>query len=211
MSRPAKHIEQETVRQELLSSGRRLFAAKGYDGMTLKDLAQATGHNAALVNYYFKSKEGLFRECVMPLFGSETSESGFVLRGPKGRQDLITRFELFVERFIEVHLREQDICIILQRDLHTEVVKQLFKQHVHSLHAQLLAFFKAAQKKRLVREDVEICLLAKMIISSLFHLISLERFREELDEPTFLNEKKRAATVNQIACLFLNGFIAPER
>ncbi len=158
MPRRAKHIEPETVREELLHSARRLFAAKGFDGTSLKELAKATGHNAALVNYYFESKEGLFRECVMPLFGSETSESGFALRPPKGRQDLITRFELFVERFIEVHLREQDICVILQRDLHTQVVKQLFRQHVHLLHLQLLRFLKAAQKADLIRKDLDISL-----------------------------------------------------
>ena len=50
------------VREGLLAAAKKLFAEKGFDGVSVKELAEATGHNAALVNYYFKSKEGLIHE-----------------------------------------------------------------------------------------------------------------------------------------------------
>lgn len=41
-----------------------LFAARGFSAVTVKDIADATGFNPALIYYYFGSKEELFRNAV---------------------------------------------------------------------------------------------------------------------------------------------------
>lgn len=41
-----------------------LFSARGFSAVTTKDIADATGFNAALIYYYFGSKEELFRRAV---------------------------------------------------------------------------------------------------------------------------------------------------
>lgn len=41
-----------------------LFSTRGFSAVTVKDIADATGHNPALVFYYFGSKEELFRSTV---------------------------------------------------------------------------------------------------------------------------------------------------
>lgn len=52
----------EDTRSRLLSAASRLFAEKGYDHATVRDICAAAGVNIALVNYHFKSKEGLYKE-----------------------------------------------------------------------------------------------------------------------------------------------------
>jgi TetR/AcrR family transcriptional regulator len=199
----------ESVRESLLAAARRLFAEKGFDGVSVKDLANATGHNAALVNYYFKSKEGLYRECVMPLLGAGMANAQCMLRPAKSRQDFLTRFELFVESFIVTHLREQDLCVILHRDLHTEVVKQLFKDHLLCLSNHLQVFLEAAKKRKIVRHDIDPEFLTHVVGLCLFQLITLDRFRSEIGERTFLNDEQRTATIRQITALLLQGFLSP--
>ena len=203
--------ESESVRENLLAAARRLFAEKGFDGVSVKDLANATGHNAALVNYYFKSKEGLYRECVMPLLGAGMANAECTLRPATCRQDFLTRFELFVENFIVSHLREQDVCVILHRDLHTEVVKQLFKDHLLCLGDHLHVFLEAAKKRKILRQDLDPAFLTHVVGLCLFQLITLDRFRSEIGEPTFLDDKQRASTIRQITTLLLHGLVAPEK
>ena len=57
LSSPAKG-----VRDRLLDSAEQLFAERGFDGTSIRDLAAAAGCNIASVNYYFGGKEKLYVE-----------------------------------------------------------------------------------------------------------------------------------------------------
>ncbi|NKY54795.1 TetR/AcrR family transcriptional regulator [Nocardia flavorosea] len=52
----------EGTRVLLIETAERLFARRGYDGVTLADIRAAAGqHNASVIGYYFGSKENLLR------------------------------------------------------------------------------------------------------------------------------------------------------
>jgi AcrR family transcriptional regulator len=50
------------AREKLLPAAERLFATRGYNGVSVRELAAAAGVNSALVAYHFGSKEGLLSE-----------------------------------------------------------------------------------------------------------------------------------------------------
>jgi len=50
------------TRQRLLDAGLRLFADKGFGGVTVRDLCRSADANVASVNYHFGDKLGLYRE-----------------------------------------------------------------------------------------------------------------------------------------------------
>jgi AcrR family transcriptional regulator len=52
------------TRQRLLDAAERLFAERGYEGTSLRGLADAAGANIAAVNYHFRSKEGLLQAVI---------------------------------------------------------------------------------------------------------------------------------------------------
>jgi len=47
--------------KRIKEAARKVFMEKGFDGTTSRDIAEAAGINVALTNYYFRSKEKLFR------------------------------------------------------------------------------------------------------------------------------------------------------
>lgn len=49
-----------STRQEILDAARRIFAANGYRGATVRAIADAAGVDPALIHHYFGSKEKLF-------------------------------------------------------------------------------------------------------------------------------------------------------
>ena len=57
-TRPISPTEVESSREKLMASAERLFADRGFDGVSVRDIANAAGVNSALVGYYFRSKEG---------------------------------------------------------------------------------------------------------------------------------------------------------
>jgi AcrR family transcriptional regulator len=48
------------TREQLLAAARAVFAERGYDGATVRMIAERAGVDAAMVNHWFGGKEGLF-------------------------------------------------------------------------------------------------------------------------------------------------------
>lgn len=66
-------MEELTTEQKIIIAARQVFTQKGYAATRTRDIAKEAGINPALLNYYFKSKENLFKiiiiEKFMELFG----------------------------------------------------------------------------------------------------------------------------------------------
>jgi AcrR family transcriptional regulator len=60
------------TRSRILAAARERFAASGYDRTRIRDVAADAGVDAALVHYFFKTKDGLFAAAMeLPLRPSE--------------------------------------------------------------------------------------------------------------------------------------------
>ena len=52
--------EPEERRREILDAAMRLFAERGYDAVSMRDISRAAGITAGLCYHYFDSKQKLF-------------------------------------------------------------------------------------------------------------------------------------------------------
>ena len=59
-----KQEQKLQTRQGLLEAAGEVFAAKGFDKATVRDICERAGANVAAVSYYFRDKEGLYREAI---------------------------------------------------------------------------------------------------------------------------------------------------
>lgn len=57
-------LPQPDPRQRLLEAAEAVFAEKGYDGATVREICDRAGMNVAAVNYHFGDKERLYTETV---------------------------------------------------------------------------------------------------------------------------------------------------
>ncbi|MEZ5046704.1 MAG: TetR/AcrR family transcriptional regulator [Chitinophagaceae bacterium] len=61
-----KKIEKNANAEEkILHAARKLFTEKGFHAVTSREIAQEAGINVALLNYYFRSKEQLFKQIML--------------------------------------------------------------------------------------------------------------------------------------------------
>jgi AcrR family transcriptional regulator len=71
----------QDTRTALIEAARAVFGENGYDGATVRAIATRAGVDAAMVNHWFGSKEGLFAQAVLqlpfdPLELTETLRAG---------------------------------------------------------------------------------------------------------------------------------------
>ena len=57
--------EIDTTRERIADAAGEIFAERGYDGTTVRDICQRAGANIAAVNYYFGDKQRMYVEAVV--------------------------------------------------------------------------------------------------------------------------------------------------
>jgi TetR/AcrR family transcriptional regulator len=57
-----------TTRDDLMQAGAELFAEVGFDGATAERIAQRAGATKAMINYHFRSKQGLYEAILLATF-----------------------------------------------------------------------------------------------------------------------------------------------
>ena len=88
------------TKEKILEVARVLFADKGFDGTSVRDIAKATEVNVASVNYHFDSKENLFHEILMK--GHTECAHGikefYETKNPNLEEMIVYVFHYFLER-----------------------------------------------------------------------------------------------------------------
>lgn len=65
----------DDTQQRLLQAAGPIFAAKGFEGATVREICQHAQANIAAVNYYFRDKERLYIETVKSAFACQAAEA----------------------------------------------------------------------------------------------------------------------------------------
>jgi len=64
--------EKTDKRDHILQVAEQLFADKGFDGTSVRDIAEQAGVNLAMISYYFGSKEKLLKQLIEDRFSTTT-------------------------------------------------------------------------------------------------------------------------------------------
>lgn len=125
----SKKAASRPVREKLLEEAVRLFAARGFDGVTVDEIVAAAAVNKRMVYHYFGSKDGIYSAALERVFKDlEKLEAGLIsARGEQ--QDLETALQGIV--FVYFDFLEQ----------HPEFVRLLLWENLQEgLHLRKLDF-----------------------------------------------------------------------
>jgi TetR/AcrR family transcriptional regulator, regulator of cefoperazone and chloramphenicol sensitivity len=91
----------EDPRLRLLEAAGQVFAEKGFDGATVRDICRRAGANIAAVNYYFRDKERLYIEAVKGASCGSLEDSP-LLTWPSGTAPEIKLRDFIRERAVQM-------------------------------------------------------------------------------------------------------------
>lgn len=180
-------------KQALLLAAKKVFAEKGFEGATVKDLADEAGLNVSLVSYHFGGKDGLYRACVLQFAEARIDAIERILKPATSESELRVRLRLFGDEFVDVHVREPDLCKIIHRDVErmTEIGEEVFRQSFFKLFMKFVDFLKSAEKAKLTKKLKDPQLTASLIFGSLIHTLHTEPHRALLGLPSIRDTKYR--------------------
>lgn len=173
----------ETARH-ILSAARKLFARRGFDGVSINDVASAAGVSKANIFHHFGSKQTLY----MAILKNSLDEFGELTDHllPE-RAPLEERLYHFLRAHASHLQQHPDAAHVLQRELlenRDEVTRQLADHATIAQFRRLFGLLQEAQQAGEIRADVDLAVLAVMMIGVVafqFQTRSLLRHQPEVD------------------------------
>ena len=105
-------------RARLLATAGELFAERGYNGVSTRELAKAADVNASAIAYYFRGKKGLYRAVIKQLI--EDTNPFFlptadhirqgVIDAGSDKQKLASLTRWLIQTLLEGVLSEEKVC-----------------------------------------------------------------------------------------------------
>jgi AcrR family transcriptional regulator len=131
LARPSRRKSRErrdpaATRRALLEAGARLFPAKGYDGVSVEDLAKRAGVNKALISYHFGGKRGLY----VAVLESGFAEVAERLRVVEDAEDAGQGLHRFFGTFEEMTRHRSDFPALFLREAVSKGIEPAVVPHL---------------------------------------------------------------------------------
>ncbi|SHH17011.1 transcriptional regulator, TetR family [Thermosipho atlanticus DSM 15807] len=153
------------TKQRILEAAKLAFSKKGYEGVSIDEIAQLANVRKSLIYYYFPSKEVLFEEVWVnsinelenELFGENENESNYAVK-----------IKNFLRRYIDFLTSKKAISELIRREktniLDHETWKNAKKRY-ESFLSKIEEMISEGKKKKYVNENIEPEVATEMIAS----------------------------------------------
>jgi AcrR family transcriptional regulator len=203
------HSHEDTA-SRIVSAATRLFAQKGYEGTSVKDICEAADANIAAIHYHFGSKESLYRHIIEQFASERLDFARRTLQSPKNVDDFKVRLEIFLRQTLEAMIKQKDIIRLIERDVEMSDSRSK-KMYLNTLlnHAgKLLEFFDDARKKGIVAADVKPFSAAGFLMSNIIHQTRNDKMVKKFSGYSLSDEQYRNDWIQQTLRIFIEGIIS---
>ena len=192
---PASPLDQDTW-QQILTAAKDLFFAKGYKGVSMKEIADAVQVMPSALYYHFpKGKEDLFTKMIQTVFVDEgvagIDQTLGTMSGLRERLNALTASLLMLP------IDEQ--FMMLLRDAREHIKDPENQRIILSLRdrikQQVMGVFQAARDAGEIRTDIPITVLVSLYMGMLRESKSLQESRQ----------------ASQLVAVLLDGIASPEQ
>jgi len=172
----------------ILAAGVRLFAEQGFDGVSMRGVAEAAGVSKANIYHHFSSKEALYlailkasaAETAMLVENLEDDEGGF--------DERLKEFaRAYQHHLIDRHLSSR---LLLREALSGDEQKGkiIADQVVGNVFRRVIAILRAGQESGVLREDLDPALCAFMLFGSNVFFFQAQSILKHFPEAGFARQ-----------------------
>jgi len=101
------------TREKIIEAARKLFSEKGYDGVSMEDIAQASGVRKSLIYYYFPSKEILFEEIWIGVIDELENE---LFHEVENEKSIVAAIKRLIRKYVEFTLNKSELSKLIARE-----------------------------------------------------------------------------------------------
>jgi AcrR family transcriptional regulator len=166
----------------ILLKAEELFAQKGYEGSTVRDIAQAAGVNLAMISYYFGSKEKLIETLFAERMGSIRLRIESVVNN-----DAISPFqklEILIDQHIDrVFERQSFYKVMLHEQMlnQNEAILLSIKKYKLEFITLIKDVIEQGKKQELFKGDTDMMLLLTSMTGTVMQMLINKNYYKEFN------------------------------
>jgi len=205
------HLFQTSDTQSnLIRTARSLFSKKGFDGVSVKDVADTAKLNISLISYHFNGKEGLYKACLED-FGKECLESvRRVLKPSKTFEECEWRLSMFIDVMLEIFVKQPDASRMVFRecDIDGPIFQDMFQTSFLEIFKSLISFFEEGQKAGLITKKFDPHSVSSIFFGALSHFARMDQISEKYFGRTIKNSQDREKASFHLKEIFAKNLAA---
>ena len=199
---------QSTGEKAILDAAVELFSENGYDGVSMRQIAEAASVSKSNIYHHFASKDALYLGI---LHGSAQHLSEIVEDLAEGDGDFQRRLRVFAEAHME-HLfaNEMTLRLVLREAFSGDEEKSrvVVDQVVGGIFKRMVAIFQAGQNAGIIRADLDPGLCATLLMGANLFFLQAQGMLRLIPEAGFA--KDSTGFNRQMVDVMLNGMLCVD-
>jgi len=141
------------TRQRILDAGEREFAARGFAGARLREIAESAGVQPALIHHYFTDKHGLYRAVLDRALLPSSTESWTLLESGLDLEGLLSGL---IEVLLRFYAKHHNLLAILRHEAlsGSSVLEELTRERTLPIVEAISALLEEKQRAGEIRADI---------------------------------------------------------
>ena len=176
---------------QIMEAAEELFAEKGFDGTSVRDISEQAGVNLAMISYYFGSKEKLMESLIK--YRGEFVKLQLENMLQNNEMSSLEKVYTLIDNYIDRIMKQQCFYKIMTREqmLHqkgaTPKLIQDLKKTNQDLVGQLIA---EGQKKGQFKKNIDIPLMMATLIGTVSHVVTTQHYYKKMNNLESLTDEE---------------------
>ncbi len=191
----------------ILNSAIELFSKKGFEGVSIREIANLAKVHFASIRYHFGDKEELYKACISKHGESRlVSARRFLETEPKSKEDMRLRLGYAIEDIFRIHNENPFLTMLILHEVEVSTSRSdvILKKTMFAMTETFTHFFKQCQEKKYLLNDIPPLFLTQSLMGIVHHFIRTEPIRERILSHKPLKQKENVELMtDNIIKLFL--------
>ena len=184
-------MEYNDKQVQIMETAEVLFAEKGFNGTSVRDIAEKAHVNLAMISYYFGSKDKLLES----LFDYRGEHVKLKLESMVEDKTLgsFEKLDLLIDHYIEKIMTQQCFSRIMLREQvvnHTGITAELITQMKKRNQEIISKLIHQGQKKGEFKRNIDIPLMMATLVGTAGHLIATQPYYREINNLQSMSEEE---------------------
>lgn len=198
-------------KEHILQTAERLFAEKGFDAVSIRELAKEAEVNIAMISYYFGSKEKMYEEYFLYRL-SKTRNAIIQIKSKNAAP--IDKLKDIIELYVERLTANPDFLKIMTKELYQEnrpAIKKIITENIKNNRKEVVAIIEEGIATNDFREvDIELSFMT--IMGTILHVTNnTEKYKmlckSEDELITEMDENIKLRLTNHLKTLLENHIV----
>jgi AcrR family transcriptional regulator len=196
---------------KILKVASELFAKKGYDAVSVREIANLAEVNLSMISYYFGGKEGLYKSIIETHYDKAkdlfSKLETLAQEATTNKANFIKFWRNFLEQLVELKLQNQNVEEILLHDFvqGLSYSYEIHKKYLPVMFKDLEKIIEVGKSKRWFKKEVDTFVFLSMLVSGIDMFLVMARKRCPFQRMAKSFIQERESWINQMMLIYFKG------